>query len=237
MRQRRNKVRIEEEKEPPKAPEPVKKFWFAQINMDVVDELDSLLKDSIETPKETPPLKKQAASQAPKMILNNRFQKIPIIVDDLSDEYVEKIVEKSIKKQASRKARSEWRKPQSFFRKERFYDTDNPQINPKFNKKCGCPAILIVDDQYINRFIIQEYCAKYKVPCMDAEDGKEAIEKTKEIAQKSRAKGCCRGFRLILMDLNMPVLGGIEATQQIVESKNRFEVDPDLAVIGKKNND
>lgn len=35
---------------------------------------------------------------------------------------------------------------------------DHPnQINQSFVKNCGCPSILIVDDQYINRFIIQQF--------------------------------------------------------------------------------
>ena len=68
---------------------------------------------------------------------------------------------------------------------------------------------------------------------MEAEDGKEAVEITKQIAQKGLTQGWCKGFNLILMDLNMPILGGIEATQQIIESRNRFEVDQDLMIVGK----
>ena len=49
------------------------------------------------------------------MMFGHKFNKVPIIVDDLSDEYVEKVVEKTINKSKSRKVRSEWKKPQSFF--------------------------------------------------------------------------------------------------------------------------
>ena len=101
-------------------------------------------------------------------------------------------------------------------------------IDPKFLKLCGCPSILIVDDQFINKYIIEQYCAKYKVPCSTAEDGLEAVKQVKEAA----IKDWWEGFHLILMDLNMPYLGGIEATKLIIESQSRFEASQDLAIIG-----
>lgn len=38
-----------------------------------------------------------------------------------------------------------------------FINIDNPEIMPMHQKICGCPSILIVDDQFINRYIINEY--------------------------------------------------------------------------------
>ena len=101
-------------------------------------------------------------------------------------------------------------------------------VDPKFLKPWKCPSILIVDDQFINRYIIEQYCAKYQVPCSTAEDGLEAVKQVKEAA----IKDWWEGFHLILMDLNMPHLGGIEATKLILESQSRFEASQDLAIIG-----
>lgn len=54
-------------------------------------------------------------------------------------------------------------------------DIENPDIRSIFKKPCGCASILIVDDQYINRFIIHQYADKYNIPCDEAEDGEEAV--------------------------------------------------------------
>ena len=51
-------------------------------------------------------------------------------------------------------------------------------------KTCGCPSILIVDDQYINRFIITEYCKKLGLLFVEAENGQEAVDIAKEEARK-----------------------------------------------------
>ena len=100
-----------------------------------------------------------------------------------------------------------------------FYDIDSPKIDPIFLKNCKCAGILVVDDQYINRFIIVQFCQKYNIPCDEAGDGKQAVDKIKAAA----AKPCCKGYSLVLMDLNMPVMGGIEATMKIIELKDNRE--------------
>ena len=46
-----------------------------------------------------------------------------------------------------------------------------------FNKECECLSIIIVDDQYINRFIILKYAEKYEIICDEAEDEAEALKK------------------------------------------------------------
>ena len=100
-------------------------------------------------------------------------------------------------------------------------------INPKFYKKCGCPSVLIVDDQYINRYIIKQFCSKYAIPCALAEDGHQAVETIKQ----EYIKHCCDGITLVLMDLNMPVLGGIEATKQIMKLKQEFKMTGDIKIV------
>jgi CheY-like chemotaxis protein len=42
-----------------------------------------------------------------------------------------------------------------------------------------------VDDQYINRFIIKQFCDKYGIISMQAEDGQEAIDIVKEESTKA----------------------------------------------------
>lgn len=105
-----------------------------------------------------------------------------------------------------------------------FKDTS---IQPHYIKDCGCPSILIVDDQYINRFIIQQFCDKYGIRWTQAEDGQEAIDVIKE----EHTKACCNGIKLVLMDLNMPVLGGIEAAKKIRILQRKREISRDLTIV------
>ena len=102
-------------------------------------------------------------------------------------------------------------------------------IEQVYNKPCGCPSILIVDDQFINRFIIEEYCTRYNVPYDVSEDGKDAVEKVLQAGSNL----CCRGYYLVLMDLNMPIMGGIEATRLIIQARSQRKVSIDLKVVGR----
>ncbi|XLS30610.1 ATP-binding protein [Flavobacteriaceae bacterium M23B6Z8] len=64
--------------------------------------------------------------------------------------------------------------------------------------------ILIVEDNKINQMVTQNILANGKFQYGNAENGKEAVQKVKR-----------DHYDLVLMDLNMPVMGGIEATQRI----------------------
>ena len=65
--------------------------------------------------------------------------------------------------------------------------------------------VLLVDDVQLNRFIVNGYLEKEEnFNIVTASNGKEAIEKFKE-----------SDFDLILMDIQMPIMDGYEATRQI----------------------
>ncbi|KIM67697.1 hypothetical protein SCLCIDRAFT_1209799 [Scleroderma citrinum Foug A] len=65
-------------------------------------------------------------------------------------------------------------------------------------------SVLIVDDNPINRTILSTFMKKKKVKYDVAKNGEEAVEKWRS-----------GNFQLILMDIQMPVMDGIEATKQI----------------------
>ena len=100
-------------------------------------------------------------------------------------------------------------------------------INPLYVKNCGCCSILVVDDQYINRYIILQYAEKYDIRIDEAEDGMEAVAMVKETNKKK----CCDGYYLILMDLNMPIMGGIEASRAILELKSSHQMSQILCIV------
>lgn len=68
--------------------------------------------------------------------------------------------------------------------------------------------ILLVDDHAIVRTGIKAHLNTWCEVCGEADNGQDAIEKTLDLKPD-----------LILMDISMPVLNGIEATRQIRELK------------------
>ncbi|CAG8772361.1 9548_t:CDS:2, partial [Cetraspora pellucida] len=79
-----------------------------------------------------------------------------------------------------------------------FEDKPNPcYVIPSVN-------VLIVDDNLINQAILSKFMRRKNIKYECAYNGQEAVDKWK--------KG---GFNLILMDIKMPVMDGIEATKTI----------------------
>jgi CheY-like chemotaxis protein len=70
--------------------------------------------------------------------------------------------------------------------------------------------ILVVEDNYINQRLIKKLLEKRGYRVDIAEDGKEAVEKFKQQLQQLE-----NPYKLILMDIQMPVMDGIEATREI----------------------
>ena len=63
--------------------------------------------------------------------------------------------------------------------------------------------VLVVDDNQINRLLINKILTKWGVKTEFAENGVEALEKIEATPN----------YDVILMDLNMPKMGGIEAVE------------------------
>lgn len=66
--------------------------------------------------------------------------------------------------------------------------------------------ILIVDDIFVNRLLLKEIVKKFCIKCLEAQNGKEAIE----ILNRE-------DLDVILMDIEMPVMNGLETTKYIRE--------------------
>lgn len=88
------------------------------------------------------------------------------------------------------------------------------QTIPLAPARSAKPTTLVVDDNTINLRILQMYCKKRGLPCLSATDGKQAIEIFSK-RQASHAAGDGAPIALILMDLQMPVCNGIDATQKM----------------------
>jgi CheY-like chemotaxis protein len=67
--------------------------------------------------------------------------------------------------------------------------------------------VLIVDDNATNLFVLQKMLLTFKVKSEKAMNGLECVQKVKERGMQ--------GYSLILMDINMPLMDGIEASKEI----------------------
>ena len=87
--------------------------------------------------------------------------------------------------------------------------------------ECGCSElVLLVDDNSYNVVPVRMGLSKqYGLSLKRAENGQHAFDMFKADMEKT----CCDvRFQIILMDLNMPVMGGVESTKLIIEFQNRF---------------
>lgn len=66
--------------------------------------------------------------------------------------------------------------------------------------------ILIVDDIFVNRLLLKEMVKKFCKSCFEAQNGKEALE---ILAREE--------IDVVLMDIEMPVMNGLETTKYIRE--------------------
>eukprot|EP00826_Nyctotherus_ovalis_P046742 TRINITY_DN5317_c0_g3_i7.p1 TRINITY_DN5317_c0_g3~~TRINITY_DN5317_c0_g3_i7.p1 ORF type:complete len:569 (+),score=109.87 TRINITY_DN5317_c0_g3_i7:174-1709(+) len=80
-------------------------------------------------------------------------------------------------------------------------------------EKCGAKeaTVLIVDDVYSNRLVLREIISRMKVATNEAINGEKAVQ----LVEASFQRESSVEIALILMDLNMPVMTGIEATMSI----------------------
>ena len=58
--------------------------------------------------------------------------------------------------------------------------------------------------------------SKLNIEVIEALNGAQAVEKFVENRNQQSICGCGNGFRLILMDINMPVMDGCTATKHIL---------------------
>ncbi len=87
--------------------------------------------------------------------------------------------------------------------------SDNGKTMPLHEKY----KILVAEDNKINQIVTQNVLEKGNFECVIVENGLEALEAVKE-----------NEFDLVLMDLNMPVMNGVDATKEIRKFNSHIPV-------------
>ncbi len=87
--------------------------------------------------------------------------------------------------------------------------------------------LLIVDDIFVNRILLKEIVLEINCDCMLASNGKEAIQHMEN-----------HKFDMVLMDIEMPVMNGLETTKYIRnEMKPIISETPIIALTAHNPND
>jgi CheY-like chemotaxis protein len=97
-------------------------------------------------------------------------------------------------------------------------------------KKCNCKDILIVDDDEFICKTFKKILQKFKLEADCAQNGQECLDMIKN-KQKKNCK-CPKGkYKIILMDITMPIMDGIEAAKNIQKMIDEHELYDTIKII------
>ncbi|CAD8200344.1 unnamed protein product [Paramecium pentaurelia] len=104
---------------------------------------------------------------------------------------------------------------------------------------CNCIQILNVDDVRFNHSAIEALLSQHKMKMDSAYNGQQAIEKIKQKLNST----CCKTYKLIFMDIEMPVKNGYQASKDITEILKQQNLIDQCTIVmcsaynGNENND
>ena len=88
-------------------------------------------------------------------------------------------------------------------------------------RECKCPLALIIDDNDFNILVLKNHLNKLNIDCKGVLSADDALKEIKNLFKK----GCCKFFKLIFIDLEMPFKNGVQAFIEIIDfyDKNKIE--------------
>ena len=96
---------------------------------------------------------------------------------------------------------------------ESVLSTNKNLINHTCEHVCSKNEVLIVDDEKLIRFTIKNLLKQFNLLADEAENGRECIDKIIENSSCSN----CADYKIIFMDIMMPIMDGLEACRMIEE--------------------
>ena len=76
---------------------------------------------------------------------------------------------------------------------------------------CSCTKVLVADDNAMTQFTLKVQLQRLGTDVDIANHGEEAVQ----LVRESAARACCGPYRLVLLDISMPVMDGYEAAEAI----------------------
>ncbi len=102
--------------------------------------------------------------------------------------------------------------------------------NIKNSKICHCRDILLCDDETFNLTTIKNMLKKFNIECDTSTNGKECIDSI--INKKQLNCNCDKNyFKLIFLDMMMPIMNGLEAAKKIQNMIDENEINNDIKII------
>jgi CheY-like chemotaxis protein len=88
------------------------------------------------------------------------------------------------------------------------------------------PSVLIIDDSEIERYMLSHQLKKIGVSeIVQKNDGASGLEFLKDYGQNKQQFGTNFPPAIIILDVNMPIVGGFEFLQKFAELKTQFDLD------------
>lgn len=79
-------------------------------------------------------------------------------------------------------------------------------------------VVMIVDDHDFNRQVLHSILTQNKIPCIECKDGYQAIIHVRDYDNS------CKPIKVVIMDIDMPIVNGWEATERILALYNSQEI-------------
>ncbi len=108
-------------------------------------------------------------------------------------------------------------------------DSINELNSSNLKKVCECEELLIVDDDTFNLLSLEMLLRPWNLKIKKAMNGQEAVNIVKNHYEKQMK--CCRGFKAIIMDYQMPIKDGVEATKELISLMHSRKI-PSIPIIG-----
>ena len=109
-------------------------------------------------------------------------------------------------------------------------DNESENISSEEKNNCNCLDILIVDDEKFNVIATKKMLQKIGYESDDAYNGEECINLIKQ-KQKLNCKCNKNYYKIIFLDIVMPVLDGIKTAKIIQEMINKKEINNKIQIV------